>query len=106
MILWCFMMELVCPADKRLVVVVRLVLWWCRDGQLWTPLLCKMVATRGNTVNEKERRSSLPSRESRRSTKGAMQEPEDEVEYCSLSREGGGSVGTKFHPCNCTLGLG
>ncbi|XP_045109499.1 ATPase family AAA domain-containing protein 2-like isoform X3 [Portunus trituberculatus] len=38
-----------------------------------------MVATRGNTGNENERKSSLPSRESRRTTKGAMQEPEDEL---------------------------
>lgn len=38
-----------------------------------------MVATRGNAVHENERKSSLPSRESRRSTRGAMQEPEDEV---------------------------
>lgn len=37
------------------------------------------MATRGNAVHENERKSSLPSRESRRSTRGAMQEPEDEL---------------------------
>lgn len=38
-----------------------------------------MVSTRGNPVSENERKSALPSRESRRSTRGALQEPEDEL---------------------------
>lgn len=44
-----------------------------------------MVSTRGNPVSENERKSGLPSRESRRSTRGALQEPEDEVRQMSLS---------------------
>ncbi|XP_042223155.1 ATPase family AAA domain-containing protein 2-like isoform X2 [Homarus americanus] len=38
-----------------------------------------MVSTRGNPVSENERKSALPSRESRRTTRGALQEPEDEL---------------------------
>lgn len=43
-----------------------------------------MVSTRGNPVAD-GRKSTLPSRESRRSTRGALQEPEDEVGTKSLS---------------------
>ncbi|KAK8734876.1 hypothetical protein OTU49_005707, partial [Cherax quadricarinatus] len=38
-----------------------------------------MVSTRGNPLSETGRRSTLPTRESRRNTRGALQEPEDEL---------------------------
>merc|ERR1711874_380958 len=39
----------------------------------------KMVATRGHPEAKSSRKSSLPFRESRKSTRGALQEPEDEI---------------------------
>ena len=95
MVVGCFMLGLVCGAGEC-SGSGAVVLWWSSDGLLWPPLQCKMVATRGNTGNENERKSSLPSRESRRTTKGAMQEPEDEVHILSLSCQQGGRAAGRW----------
>merc|ERR1739838_133825 len=49
----------------------------------------KMVATRGHPEAKNSRKSSLPFRESRKSTRGALQEPEDEMSDDGNEGEGG-----------------
>lgn len=61
-----------------------------------------MVSTRGNPVLTNERKSALPTRESRRGTRGALQEPEDEVHGALCLLEGGRRVYHKVYQATGT----